>query len=52
MSSTSNLHGNSLADVGEAGIIILDTNEDLAHFESAGRNQVPDLWCLVSSAPP
>ena len=49
LSSSPNLHGNSLEEVGEAGsIIIVETNEDLAHFESAQRNQVPDLCGLVS----
>ena len=49
LSSTSNLHGNSLEEVGEAGIIIVETNEDLAHFQSAETNQVPHLLMCQSS---
>ena len=49
LSSTSNLHGNSLEEVGEAGIIIVETNEDLAHFQSAETNQVPHLLLCQSS---
>ena len=51
---TSSLHAPNLEEVGEAaaGIIIVETNEDLVHFESAERNQVPHMCCLVSTASP